>query len=336
MEKAKTSLLINSLIILSILLLLSIFIGSRDLFIGTDTSTYYKFFINVNNNMNTRISEPLFLFLAKITYYFSSDFYLFTTSISFISCLFYFIFYLFVFSKDISNINLKYYIVFLSFIFMLLSPFFWNSQINVMRIGIAIPIFFVGTYFLHIRKVTKALLFFISSVLLHFTMIIFIPFVFLIYLKNKNLIIIFILLSIFYLSGIGEIIFNSIADNFSSIKFLKYYLENATNERGYQNGIRFDFYIFTLFFFLLSLKLKKYSKSNHYIFKLYTVLSFPFLIIGFINFSDRIIMVSWSLIPLIMALFSIRIIKGNNLTYVFSVSFLILITVLTLWYKNLF
>lgn len=335
MENIKINIIVNGIIIFSILILLSLFIGSRDLFIGTDTPTYYKFFININHDIHTRISEPLFLILAKISYFFSPNFSLFTILISFISCLFYLLFYYFMLAKDNLSINLTYYIIFITFLFMLLSPFFWNSQLNVIRIGIAIPIFFVGSYFLYLNKLLKALLFFIASILFHFSMIMFIPFIFLVYLSEKRIIIIFILLSIFYLSGLCEIVFNIIADNLSAVKSFKYYLNNATNERGYKNGVRFDFYIFTLFFFLLSLKVRKYSKSSNYIFKLYTVLAFPFLIIGFINFSDRIIMISWSLIPILSALFFTKIIRANNLSYVITIPCLLLITILSMWYRNL-
>lgn len=336
MLKNNIALIINYFIIILIILLLSFFIGTRDLNVGTDTLAYNNFFIYTNSNIETRISEPFFLLLAKTSYLFSDDFKLFAIIVTFISCLFYFLFYYLILKKDIISTNQKYYIIYVSFIIMIISPFFWNSQLNVMRIGIAIPILFLGSYFLYLNKPVKALLFFISSILFHFSMILFLPFIFMVYLKEKKLVVIFVLLSILYISKLGEILFNILSNNLVSLEALQYYLNNATNERGYKNGVRLDFYIFTLFFFLLSYVNRKYSKSSNYLFKLYTVLSFPFLIIGFINFSDRIIMISWSLIPFIIALFTIRIIKGNNLTYVFSISFLILISLLMLWYKNLF
>lgn len=334
-NSTKQSLIINNIIIFSIILLLSLFIGIREIYIGTDTLAYYNFFTKVNTGIETRISEPLFLLLSKTSYYFSTNFYFFSTLIAFISCSFYFIFYYLILDKNTYSINLIYYIIFISFIFMLISPFFWNSQVNVMRVGVAIPIFFVGSYFLYSRKPLKALFFFISSAFFHYSIFMFIPFVYLIYIKEKYIILVFFFLSMIYLSGVGEKIFNTIADNLSSFQTLKYYLANATNERGYKNGIRFDFYIFTLFFFFISLWIRNYSKSANHIFKLFTVLSFPFLIIGFINFSDRIILLSWSLIPIILALSTARLIKPNNLFYVLTIPILLLITISTLWNKNL-
>jgi len=335
MEKSKLNLLVNSSIILFVLLFLSIYIGFRDFTVGTDTPTYYKFFMMVNNNIDTRISEPLFQLFAKICYSITPDFFLFTSVISFISCIFYFLFYRFILEKDNIPINSKYYIIFVSFLIMIISPFFWNSQLNVMRIGVAIPIFLFGSYYLFLNKPFKALLFFIISIMFHFSMIMFLPFIFLVYLREKYIILFFIFLSLIYVSGIGEIVFNLLSNKLSAIASLKYYLSNAMNERGYKNGVRYDFYVFTLFFFILAFKNRKYSYSSEFLFKLYTVLSFPFLIIGFINFSDRIIMISWSLIPILVTLITIRIFKANNFTYTLSVPFLVLISILMMWSKNL-
>ena len=189
------------LFILFFSIVIALFVGNRDISIGKDTLNYYYFYSNVSsNNMEyIRIPEPLFIHFSKFFSYIGLSFNFFLVAVSFISIyLLLYVFVLFIekfnFSKDKETI-----IVIVLCFFLMLTPFFWSSQINVIRSGIAIPFLFFSIYFLINRNLILFVIFSLISIMFHYSIVLYIIFFMMFFIFKKYFYHIYILIISFYL-----------------------------------------------------------------------------------------------------------------------------------------
>lgn len=318
------------------IIVISCLVGFRGENIGTDTHSYIAYYNIILNGDNSRISELFFEFIAKVAVYFSFEHEIFLSLVSFISLATY-IFFITKVSK-VLKFDFKYkknLFIYFTFAISLLSFIFWNTQINVIRSGLAIPFLFLSLYYLYSLDFYRFLLFFILTVLSHLSTFIFLPFMILFYFKNSIIMWMYFILSIAYLSGLMEKAFYSLGAIFYQLEFLIYYLNNATRESTYQSGVRLDFFIFTTFFYLILFHLQKKDKEIDLIFKIYSILIYPFLFLGFINYSDRLLLAAWNLIPIIITVGLVYKIKLVKQYYLLSLFLLCCSIVGSLYYREL-
>lgn len=324
------------LLFIAIILILAISIGYRNYDIGTDTISYISFYNKVLVGEDTRIREPFFMLLAKVTVFSSFKHEVFLSLVSFISLITYYFFINNV--AKVLKFNLIYkkkIFIFIVFILTLSSFFYWNTQLNVIRNGLAMPFLFMSLYYFYFLNLKKFFLFYLLALLSHFSIILFLPFFFLFYIRNFGILGIYFVLSLFYITALNKTIFYLMASGFYQFDFLLYYLNNATNERGYESGIRLDFYIFTSVFYFLLYFMQRKNIEVDLIFKIYSVLIFPFLFLGFINYSDRLLLAAWNLIPIIMSIVLLYKIKLIKLYYMVSFFLLCCSIVGSLYYREL-
>lgn len=335
-EQKKKLFTINSIILFVYTLIISYVIGIRDSSIGSDTQAYKNFYNLISQNIETRISEYFFLILAKTTAIFQLDSSIFLMAVSFLSITMYIIFfYKLIEIYDIKLESTKWLFIYISLIITLISPFFWNSELNVIRVGLAIPIFLLSIVYFYKEFYLKGTIILLISIFTHFSMLLFLPFLLVFKLKNRSIFILFLTISLLYISGISQAIFIILSQKFYNIGALSYYFDNALNERGYKAGIRYDFWVFTSFFFVLLYKFKDNSNLSNFLIRLYFILFIPFLLIGYINFSDRLLLAVWSLIPATIGYLIIKKLKNNELTHMFLFILLIIISIIFLFNYNL-
>lgn len=314
---------INVILILYIMAF-SLFIGERPLDFGTDTANYVSFYTDVLQGEGLGRSPFLFL-TAKLTTFFSETYFLFLALVSCLSFIFSFIYFRVVASLNWKNSAKAYWLfVFLCLFFTVISPFFWNAQVNVLKAGLSIPLLLLGTVFLFQNRYIPFFLFSASAILSHTSTVFFLLFFLLVFIDRKKLIVLYLIAIMFYVSGISEYIVTGAihlikndVNNLFTRELIAYYLKYFTMETTYKEGVRLDFLIFTVFFALVArynaIPLKKGgSMLSDYIFRAYLILSLPFLFLGFIPYSDRLLLPAWFMIPLILSNLSISKIKVEN------------------------
>ena len=284
--------------------LFGIFIGVRDESVGSDTASYAKYFYIITESEQSRISEPLFFLLAKIVSLISYNptyFFILISIISFSTLL--------LFYSDCAKLggdrNKNFHFVFFACTFLLtiFSPFFINTQINVLRSGLSIPFLFFAGFHFYCKSYYKFITYSIIALGLHFSSILYIfSIILFLKFKPKSLFLIFLSGSAIYSLGVIEPIVLNFVTAFD-FEFLNYYLRFFIMDAGYEKGVRFDFLFFTIFFgsiaFMSHLKFK--TDLTKFLVLMYLASSIPFLAIGFMSYSDRLLLPPWFLIPLIVS-----------------------------------
>lgn len=322
-----------SIIFIFVVVFISIFLAFRDDNFGRNTDNYIAFYYSLDTS---RIGELIFIYLAKVTMLISTNYKLFFFVVSFISIVTY-VFFIYKVSS-ILKFNLysrRITLVVIIFSLSLFSLFFWNAQISAIRSGLSIPFLFLSLYYIYFSSWRKFVFFYSLSVLSHFSVLIFLPFILLFYFKNQVIFMIYIFLSLIYLTGITEKIFYNIATLFYQLEPLSYYLQNAMREGAYKSGVRLDFFIFTTFFYYLLYLIQKNNQKFDLLYKIYSILIFPFLLLGFINHSDRLLLAAWNMIPIIIGMLFIYKIKYYKEYFFISILFLFISVLWSLWYREL-
>lgn len=309
--------LVYSIIIISVILIQSYFVSIRNDYIGTDTLSYKYFFYNYSNSADTRISEPIFLLITKITTFLSMSHYLFFFVISVFSGLSLVYFGLFLYKVLGLSGNRK-ALIFVSLIIFLnfLSPFYINGQINIIRASLSIPFVFFGLLMFYIKNYKSFFIMFFIAVSLHFSSIIFIPATFIILFGKKQIFRIIILMSILYTLGLPKYFFEFFSSYFTYIDGISYYEGYGNENSAGVSGVRYDFLIFSLVFFFIAYAHSNKGNIYDFLFKAYSALLLPFLFFGFISYSDRLLYAAWVFLPFIIAGILVFYIKKPVFTYI--------------------
>lgn len=302
-----------SLFMLFLFLILSFIVGNRSLDIG-DTSRYLNIFNKVFEQ-ELRVSEPFFIYLVGAIEKFTGSFTLLLIVISFVSIVSLYSFYIKIGFLGWKGGGNKYWIfVLLVMIVTFLSPFFWNAQVNVIRSGIAIPFLLLSVYHLYLKNYMLYMVFAFSAIMFHYSSLVFVlSTCALLFFSKRLLIIFFLILTFLYIVGFWEAILTALISALN-IDFLKGYMNYITRQGDYKSGVRLDFLAFTVFFALLIFFVDHGKKStilSDFLLKSYAVLTYPFLLIGFISYSDRLLLSVWFLIPPVVACFIVSYLKPN-------------------------
>lgn len=286
----------------SILIIVCFFIlfGFRNEDVGTDTNVYIWQFDNyklLEIDIDFLYSF-LLIFLNKFTVGSSvflltlSGLYLFTLAWACLKI------------AKITNINV-YFLIF-SFVSMF---FFQSFGINIMRQGIGLSFFLLGVSYYLEKKLLSVNMFiaFFVAVGFHFTSII--PclfFISIILFKNVKLIYYYILYGIAIIVSIAKI---SLLDFLSFLSFLivderrSGYISGETDGL-YTIGFKPQFVVFNTFFLFLFIWIMKYRRmeeNNLTLLKYYLMMSSVFFLTFQISYSDRWGVMSWVVIPFLLA-----------------------------------
>lgn len=217
-----------------------------------------------------------------------------------------------------NNMLLVFYLLFSCF-------FFWSSGTNVLRSGIAFSFFMLAISYK--GKSSKEILFFILSILFHLSFIFPVCAWYIfkyIKISIKYVLIIWgVCLIISYLNiNILNNIIQLIGSTMINDRINTYVNFNYTD---YGIGFRLDFIFFSLFFICTSLFSRgKIYSDNFYelLLRVYIIANAFFLLTMNIIYSDRFALLSWMLIPVLIAypLIQSRYKNGRILLFLFSLS----------------
>ncbi|MHA0045650.1 EpsG family protein [Deinococcus sp. PEB2-67] len=273
------------------LLTYAIYWGRRPFTTGSDTLNYVKMFSDLIKGDYSLLStmDSGFLALIRISASISDNPSLFLTIISLIQATCFYI---------VGIILLKRSIYLYLYIFMLLtSPFYLSININILRHGTSISVALLCVSIIYRMKVHfyRFLLAYIPTLFHNVAGMLTIPLF--IKIKKYNMIYIwFCMAFISYFSGYYSGFFS---------RFIKEdYIDYVSGSFDYTKGFRIDFTLFSMIPILLSaaIPFRKMSEDARWIYNSYLIMNGFGLMINFISFSDRLLISSWILIPILAAL----------------------------------
>lgn len=295
----------NARVMLSLLLLVPVclftdlVVGTRGIDVGSDTAVYAMVFRELRNGLVESRFEPGFLLLTR----FLSGM---GVSLQVYQCVLFGL--LLLMAVLASRRYFDYlgasrgYLTFLSasLMFLLLSPMFVNASINAVRQGLAsLPIFMALLAF-HQRQWRAFFVFGVIASSLHYSSLIYLAFAPLLLINLKFLRIIAILGFIAYCSGLTLIVVRA------AVPFLYNSVMDYELGSKYKSGVRIDFAVFSIFWYLLPLLLsglvrKPYSTRLKDSTAVYLVMLLPFFMLGWGNFSNRYLLSAYLAISLMVA-----------------------------------
>ena len=267
------------------------YIGSRSVDIGVDTFRYENAFEFYESSKGFEIrKDPFYDFL---TFVFSKAFD-FQTLLLF--CAFLYVFgALYGFRKIFKK---NYYLPFLVF---LISPYFFNAGINVMRSGVAASLFLIGLgIYCDKGKIWKVALFFLLSVAFHFSMFVPLFFFFLTrFIKNTETIFFAWLISIV----LGVLKINIILTLVDAIGVFSSrtgnYAVNEAEQSSWLNFVIFGF--FPVLFAVYNILILKYKDDFYkWLVNAYMLIHIPYIILINNQFASRLGYLAEFMMPIIL------------------------------------
>lgn len=291
---------ITNRLLLFLALVFIILFGLRAATIGDDTNTYLYMF---NNYEDFSFNSSIFLYyIYKILHQFDFQFQFFLLLIStlFIGILSFSII------RNAKVLNSNSYLVFFSFISLF---YFQSLGINIIKQGVSISFLLLAlvNYELFSNKKMAWIIPCILSILFHFTSAIAV-FVYLcvIYLKNVKI-------KSYYLFYLICVVLSLLSVSVLSIKdYLTFLIIDTNKAEGYLLGVdenyvigfKTQFVIFNTVFLFFFIFIKSYLVENFYydnLLKYYLVVSGLFFLTFQIAYSDRWGLLSWTVIPFLIA-----------------------------------
>ncbi len=277
---------------ITIILILILGFGLRADSVGSDTETYIRMFQNFSglddySAVGIEIGFSVFSLAIRTI---SENSIMFLFIISFAIQGFFLRFSFLIFNK-----NSWFFLLLLS-----IFPSFYALNINVMRQGIAIAIGFIAYYYFFNRKFVAFSILAAISVSFHISSII--PFIFLFFSGLS------IRWTILFWTGCS--FFSAFSPLYASLfsalnlgdKYLNYV--NETSEVIYRIGPRFDFIVYSalpllLFWFSNNHKKIATNSFNFFLWKIYFFTNGVGHFLNFIPYSDRFLIISWIIIPVL-------------------------------------
>lgn len=288
-------------LLITFVVFLIIFIGTRERYIGMDTINYYNFyFIPVTTQVSsyfevfTRLkSDFLFEVLMSFSFW-HRNFKLFLLTVAIVMNI-----SLYVFVRKFTGFGKKGSSLIL-FLTLASSFSFMSIEINVLRNGLSICFILLSIYSILEKDTKKFIIYIIIAYLFHRTAIIptvlILAITFFDKIKIKYYLAFYVLAILASLVGFGFHALPFLAalgsEDLKSLSFV--------GDTTYKIGFRYDFVLYNTFFLVLFLKLTNWNTRDLFLIKYYVLSSTIFFFNFYIPFSDRFGVYSWFIIPLLL------------------------------------
>lgn len=287
----------NARAMLSLLLLLAacavatLVVSSRGLDVGTDTHVYAGFFLSSRHGpVDTRL-EPGFVALTRLAS---------ATGMGvagYQAVLFGVLLVGVVLAARRYHIYLgstRGFLTFLSavMLFLFVSPMFVNASINTVRQGLATPLVIAALLAFHHRRWRSFVLFGAVASSLHYSSLLYLVFAPVLLLSPRKQRIVAGVGFLAYCSGLSMLVVRA------AVPVVYNDVMNYHVDAVYRAGVRYDFALFSLFWYLLPFMLSRivqapFSERIKQSAAVYMVMVLPFFLLGWGNFSNRYLLVPW-------------------------------------------
>lgn len=287
-------------LLISMFSLLAAFVANRAESVGTDTVSYIRFFNDLAYDGAEGRFEPGFTLIAYLVSLGTSDhrvfFYvaswaLFASSgLSLYALL----------NKALASELKKEYVLYIAIALLLVSPFYFSMHVNIVRQGLAVPMLLLGYVFLVDRNFVVSTIFLLLAASLHSSAMVHILLAPLLLVRLRVIMSGVVLLSLLYLSNLSQALLSPVMGWLgmgATLAEISQYGEFSE----YRSGVRFDFWVFTGFFVAVATALWYRNVVSETLPKIICISFIPFLLFGYIAYSDRLLVFSWYLIPAVVA-----------------------------------
>jgi hypothetical protein len=274
-------------------------VGTRGLDIGTDTSTYATFFHYLGGGTFQTRLEPGFVLFSYLLKQAGFD------VIGYQIALFALLLVIIAVSSrryfDYLDAT-RGYLIFLcaSLMLLYLSPMFVNASINAVRQGLASLLVFAALLAFQQRKWWPFVLYGVVASSLHLSSLMYLAFAPLLFVRARVLRYAAALAFLMYCTGVSLILVRAL------VPPLYDFVMTYTFDPDYRAGVRIDFAVFSIFWYVLPLLLAPLVRSPYRerikeSTAVYLVMLLPFFAIGWGYFSNRYLLPAWLATSLILA-----------------------------------
>ena len=274
-------------------------VGTRSIEAGSDTDVYADFFLSMRHGLVATRLEPGFTLLTRA---------LSATGMSVVA----YQAVLFALSLLAAGVaarryfhhlgGVRGYLTFLTAALMLLfvSPMFVNASINAVRQGMVALLVFAALLSFQHRQWRSFILFGAVASSFHYSSLLYLAFAPLLLINLRLQRIIAITGFLAYCTGLSMILVRTLAPSV--------YVDVMTYQLGatYRSGVRLDFAVFSLFWYLVPylgsrLVREPFSSRIKQSASVYMVMVLPFFVLGWGNYSNRLLLAPWVAVSLMMA-----------------------------------
>lgn len=308
-------------ILLSVLVLFSVLIGTRETSVGTDTQNYADFFFMVRESFHSSRFEFFYKVLTLSVSYFSD-------SLSLYFAIIYLIFnfcYLAFFYCAAGDERKPQYLLVL-FGFMCASSWYIVATTNGLRQGLSLPFLYFSLLYFSDNKYVRSFFFLLASLGFHKAVSLVIPFFLMVYLRTNIVFLVFIFSSLLYFFGFTEIILRLISSIMpvDIYDYIVSYGAEADKWVGFQLG----FFVYTIFWGVAGYILREFVKGEWLpaysrAWKFYCILMLPYFYFGFGAYSNRYAFIGWLFLPVVQTIFVV----GSALDRVLKIAIVLMVLV---------
>lgn len=274
-------------------------VGTRSPDIGTDTHTYAGFFEALGQGTAETRLEPGFVYLSYLLWKLDVGVTGYQTAL----------FALMLVTVAVSSHRYfgylgerRGYLGFLGVALMLLlvSPMFVNASINAVRQGLAALLVFTALLSFRERKWLGFVLYGAVASSLHLSSLLYLAFAPLLLFGARSQRLVAAAAFALYVSGLSLVLVRG------ALPGLYELVMSYTPNRYYRSGVRWDFAVFSIFWYLLPYLLSPLIRAEHRerikdSTGIYLVMTLPFFAIGWGYFSNRYLLPAWLSASLILA-----------------------------------
>ncbi|WP_337133552.1 hypothetical protein, partial [Staphylococcus aureus] len=139
-------------------------------------------------------------------------------------------------------------------------------------------------------------------------------------LNIRILIPLFGVLSTIYLTSLSGVVWGALFSMLNLTPLFESISEYGASSIHYRSGVRFDFWLFTTFFVGISVVAAWWNVVTEALPRVLIVSSIPFLLFGYIAYSDRLLVFAWFIIPAVIACCAAKFLMKCDRTFLFVVA----------------
>lgn len=295
----------NARIMLSLMLLAAAFlfgdavVGMRGTNVGTDTNNYAEFFLAVRGGIFSTRFEPGFVFVTRVLgalgvsvkAYQSALFLIFLGTVVASTRQYY---------RYLGSTHGYLTFLIASLMFLYLSPVTVNATTNAVRQGLASLLVLASLLAFYQRQWRNFVLFGVLATSFHYSSLLYLLFAPALLMSERKLRLLAVVAFVAYSTGLTMILVRAALPGL----YVTVMAYDATAK--YKTGVRLDFAVFSIFWYLLPYLASKLVREpfreriNHST-AVYLVLVLPFFAVGWGNYSNRYLLPAWMSISLVLA-----------------------------------
>ncbi len=293
-----------------VIFVVSAFSSLRDIGIGSDSYVYaevFKYYLSEDYQGRFEYFFVSLMWLASLV---STDyrFFFFTVSCALLSFSMFALSNLYL--KDCNYSSGSETVLITIVAMMLISPFFFSMQTNILRHGLAAPLILATYLYYDERKYKYSAVFALAALGMHWSSAYFIVLAPLLTLKKSSLLMIVSGLSAMYLLNAVEFLIKPTM-GWLGLHDVNDFLFSYGRGEDYQVGVRYDFWLFSVILLSLALLAERKLAVEGKAAKFMLVSFIPFLVVGFIPFSDRLLVFLWFMMPVVFAFYVGALLDGK-------------------------